>query len=96
VARTPRLDPEFLAQRSALGIVPGSAATRAVGAVISVLCAEELPGPGDASIIMDPKNARGVSSLVHIRRVGGRNLWVWYRERDGFLDLVALTDQPPG
>lgn len=96
MARTPRLSPRFLAQRSRLGIYQHSAASRALAAAISsARTAEVLPEPSDRTTLLDP-DAHGVSMLVHVRRVPGHNLWIWYRDAGGFLDLVDLTDHPPG
>jgi hypothetical protein len=95
VARTPRLSPRFLAQRGVLGITQRSASSRALAAAIADACsAEALPAPGDLTTLLDP-DVRGVSLLVHVRRVPGHNLWVWYRDTGGFLDLVDLIDHPP-
>jgi hypothetical protein len=30
-----------------------------------------------------------------VRRVGGRNLWVWYRITDKEVILVTVTTEPP-
>jgi hypothetical protein len=86
----------FLAQRSALGIAPGSGASRALAGLLARACAAPvLPEPGDLTTLLD-SDARGVSMLVQVRRVSGHNLWVWYRESGRFLDFVELTDHPPG
>ena len=96
MARTPRLSARFLAQRSRLGIAQGSPASRALGAVLGGACAAPaLPEPGDSTLLIDPE-ARGVSLLVHVRRVPGHNLWVWYRQTDNFVDFLELTGHPPG
>jgi hypothetical protein len=34
--------------------------------------------------------------MVHVRRVPGLNLWIWYREVADVLELAMLTDCPPG
>ena len=95
VARTPRLSPRFLAQRSTLGIAQGSPASRALGAVLGTgLRGTGSPRPGDSTLLIDPE-ARGVSLLVHVRRVPGHNLWVWYRQADDFVDFLELTGHPP-
>jgi hypothetical protein len=56
--------------------------------------APALPEPGDSTLLIDPE-ARGVSLLVHVRRVPGHNLWVWYRQADDFVDFLELTGHPP-
>jgi hypothetical protein len=30
-----------------------------------------------------------------VRRVGGRNIWLWYRFSDAELMLLTLTTEPP-
>jgi len=80
VARTPRLSPQFLARRNALGIIKRSPESRAIAATIVALCTSEtLPGPGDAMTLLEPADARGVATLVRVRRVRGLNLWIWGR-----------------
>jgi hypothetical protein len=96
VARTPRLSPQFLARRSALGIVKHSPESRAIAATIVALCTSEtLPGPGDAMTLLELADARGVATVVHVRRVRGLNLWIWYREAGDVLELATLTERPP-
>jgi hypothetical protein len=97
VARTPRLSQEFLQQRSALGIRRHTPESRALTVVIVALSrAESLPEPGDATTLLEP-DKRGVSALVHVRRVPGHNLWVFYRERPrNVLELARIANQPPG
>lgn len=97
MARTPRLSPRFLARRSALGIIKRSSESRAIAATILALCTSEtLPGPGDAMTLLEPADGRGVQRLVHVRRVRGLNLWIWYFEAGDVLELVTLTGRPPG
>lgn len=80
-----------------MGIIRQSPESRAVAATIIALCsADTLPAPGDATTLMAPADARGVSILVHVRRVRGFNLWIWYREMANVLELATLTDRPPG
>jgi hypothetical protein len=96
VARTPRLSPRFLARRSALGIIKHSPESRAIAATIVALCmSETLPGPGDSMTLLEPADARGVATLVNVRRVRGLNLWIWYFEAGEVLELATLTDRPP-
>ncbi len=97
MARTPRLSPRFLARRTAIGIIKHSPESRAIAATIVALCTSEtLPGHGDAMTILEPADARGVVTLVHVRQVRGLNLWIWYREAGDFLEIARLTNQPPG
>jgi hypothetical protein len=57
--------------------------------------AEDLPAPGDAATLLKP-NERGVSALVHVRRVPGHNLWLWYRiDRVGDVVLMTPEREPP-
>ena len=75
MARTPRLSPRFLARRGALGIISHSPESRALAATIVALCTSEtLPGAGEATTILEPADARGVATLVHVRRVLGLKL----------------------
>jgi len=55
-----------------------------------------LPEPGDATTLLEPDHDSGVAALVHVRRVRGQNLWIWYRDAGMLVELVALTNQPPG
>ncbi len=58
-------------------------ATRALAA------ADQLPGPGDYE-------AKGTPvGRAWVRRVGGRNLWLWYRFSEGEVILVTVTTDPP-
>jgi hypothetical protein len=45
------------------------------------------------TVLPDP--ARGIATLVYVRRVRGCNLWLWYNAIDDMLALHALTDSPP-
>ncbi len=88
--RIPRFYGRFRRTADRLGAVPGSARGRAVGQTIARLCAAEtLPGPGDTRALIPP------TSAAWVRRVPGRNLWLWYRPRDGEVVLIALTAEPP-
>ena len=58
-------------------------ATRALAA------AEELPGPTDYEAKGHPVGR------AWVRRVGGRNLWLWFRFTDDELILVTVTTDPP-
>jgi hypothetical protein len=46
--------------------------------------------------LLEPDDERGVATLVHVRRVRGLNLWIWYFEAGEVLGLASLTDRPPG
>ena len=73
-----------------LGILPGSVRGRAVGQTIAALAnAETLPGPGDTRALMPP------TGEAFVRRVPGRNLWVWYRVDDAALYVAHVASDPP-
>jgi hypothetical protein len=73
-----------------LGAVPGSERGRAVGRVIAGLAsAENLPGSGDTLALIPP------TGEAFVRRVPGRNLWLWYKLRADELLVVTLTADPP-
>jgi hypothetical protein len=93
--RTIALSPQYLSNAAELGIVGGSDASRAIARVVlQVAAADVLPMPGDFTALVTP-NERGVMLLAHVRRVEGRNLWIWYAPRESELALVALTAAPP-
>ena len=51
--------------------------------------ADNLPGPGDTRALLPPVRE------AFVRRVPGRNLWVWYRAEGETLFLVHLSSDPP-
>lgn len=62
----------------------------AVARTVRALAATEaLPGPADFEAVRRP------SGRAWVRRVGGRNLWLWYRFDANEIVLVALTTEPP-
>ena len=68
----------------------GSPGAGSVGrAVRALAAADELPGPADYEA-----NARPVGR-AWVRRVGSRNLWLWYRFTDEEVVLVTVTTDPP-
>jgi hypothetical protein len=86
---------EFLASLATCHVVRGSRAGRALGVTLGALSdAEELPEPGDATTLLD-LDGRGVSTLVHVRRVAGQNVWVWYLATVSDVVLVKVTHSPP-
>lgn len=88
--RTIVLSPRYLKRVRALGVVGGSERSRAVGAVVRALAqADTLPGPGDTSALMPP------TGEAFVRRVPGRNLWIWYRVEGDVLYLGHLSSEPP-
>jgi hypothetical protein len=55
-----------------LGVVAGSERGRAAGKTIAALAeADALPGPGDTLALIPP------TGRAFVRRVHGRNLWIW-------------------
>lgn len=57
--------------------------------VRAVTAAEELPGASDFEATKKP------FGRAWVRRVGARNLWLWYRFDAQEVMLVALTTEPP-
>jgi hypothetical protein len=90
VTRVLRLTPRYRRNADRLAIAPGSNRGRAVGQTIAALLeAETLPGPGDTLALLPP------TGDAFVRRVPGRNLWVWYVVRGDDVLAVALTADPP-
>jgi hypothetical protein len=90
VIRVLRLAPRYRRNADRLAIVPGSARGLAVGRTIAALTeAETLPGPADTHALMPP------TGEAFVRRVPGRNLWIWYTVTDREVVVVALTADPP-
>ena len=68
----------------------GTDRAAAVGRTIGALAvATALPGPSDYEATIHPVGK------AWVRRVGGRNLWLWYRFTDEELTLVTVTIEPP-
>jgi hypothetical protein len=78
------------------GVAPASPIARAFGRTLAAQSeAETLPEAGDATTLLE-EPARGVSTLVHVRRVAGYNLWIWFRlNRAGDVVLVTVENEPP-
>lgn len=90
MARVIRLTDRFRRRLEALRVAPGSPTSAAIGATIGALAeAEVLPGMLDTAASLPP------TGRALVRRVGGRNLWIWYRLEGGELKLVTLTRSPP-
>ena len=80
-----------MARLAAAGATRGSPASAALAATISALAeAETLPGLLDTASALPPTGAR-----AFVRRVGGRNLWVWYRLDGEGLVLLTVSSVPP-
>lgn len=91
MSRVLRLTRRYLRNADRLGVIAGSARGRAVGRTIQALGGDgELPAPGDVEALVPP------TGIAYVRRVPGRNLWLWYilSGEDGVI-LIALTADPP-
>ncbi len=98
MARRIRVTSPYLSDAWQLGVRPGTDPARDVARVVLALeKADDLPGPGDrfAFVPASPAGGSTVQKLAHVRRVPGRNLWVWYWSTEDEVQLVALTDEPP-
>lgn len=90
MARVVRLSGTFRRRLDAIGVLPGSPERAAVGATLAVLAeAATLPGLLDTAALIPP------TTQAYVRRVGGRNLWVWYRATDDELVAVTITRSAP-
>lgn len=84
------LTPPFLRRARALGVVRGSALSREVGAVVSDLAsAARLPEAADVHALIPPTRE------AWVRRVPGRNLWLWWRADETALVMLLVTALPP-
>lgn len=90
MARVALLSERFLRSRARLGIVPGSERGLVVARTIAaLLAAEELPGPSDTVAAIPP------TGTALVRRVPGRNLWLWYRVEGNTVLLRHVSSEPP-
>lgn len=62
------------------------AIARTVNSLTSV---DELPGAADFEAVAKPVGR------AWIRRVGGRNIWLWYRFTNDEVSLLTITTEPP-
>src|SRR5688572_6870770 len=89
MARRPRITSWYRRQIDRV-LTFGSERSLAVGRTVSALTsAENLPGPGDF------ESHRKPIGRAWVRRVAGRNLWLWYRFSDDEVSLLTLTTEPP-
>jgi len=87
--RITRLSATFHRSVAEIGLLTGAPGYRAVFATLAVLAdAEELPGPAD-------HETRFGIGRVHVRRVGGRNVWILYKFDDVHLFAVTARGEPP-
>jgi hypothetical protein len=90
VTRLVRFGARFRLAAERLSAMPGSARGRAVARVIVELAgAENLPGLGDTRALIPP------TGEAYVRRVPGRNLWIWYVVEDAALAIRHLGSEPP-
>lgn len=90
MARTVRLTPRFIEALRACGVNRGSDASAAVGATLAALSeTSELPGLLDTEALIPP------TGRALVRRVPGRNLWLWYKANDAELVALRATRVPP-
>lgn len=90
MARRVRLTPRFLERLRACGVNRGSEASAAVGGTLAAL-AEAVALPG----ILDVEAAIPPTTQALVRRVHGRNLWVWYRVEPDEIVALRVTKVPP-
>ena len=68
----------------------GTPRADAVGRTTRALAAADvLPGPMDYEAKAHPVGR------AWVRRIGGRNVWLWYRFTDDEVVLVTVTTDPP-
>ena len=90
MARRIRLTPRFLERLRACGVERGSDSSAAVGATLSSLAeSSELPGLLDVEAAIPP------TLVALVRRVPGRNLWIWYRVDEDEIVALRVTKTPP-
>jgi len=71
-------------------IKSGSERSLALGRTISALIAADvLPGMSDYEALEKP------IGRAWVRRVGGRNIWLWYRFNESEVMLLTITTEPP-
>jgi hypothetical protein len=62
----------------------------AVARTVNALsAADQLPGTSDFEAIEKPVGR------AWVRRVAGRNIWLWFRFNDAEVMLLTLTTEPP-
>lgn len=89
MARRARLTTWYARQFGWL-IKPGSERSLALARTVRTLTsADELPGRSDFEAVKKPVGR------AWVRRVGGRNIWLWYRFSESEVILLTLTTEPP-
>lgn len=90
MTRVPKLTRRYLRNAERLAVVAGSARGRAVGLTIASLGSNDtLPAPGDTRALVPP------TGEAFVRRVPGRNLWLWYTVASDIVTVIGLTADPP-
>lgn len=90
MTRAVRLTSRYRRNADRLSVVPGSARGRAVGLTIAALGDDDtLPGPDDVRAAIPP------TGFAYVRRVPGRNLWIWYTFSGDQVALLCVTGEPP-
>ncbi len=91
MARVVRLTLRFRERMVACGVRRDSPESAAIGATLAHMAeAASLPGMLDAVAVIPP------TGQAFVRRVPGRNLWLWFRvEVDDSVRVVNLTRSPP-
>ena len=68
----------------------GSERSLALARTVNALTAADvLPGPSDFEATEKPVGR------AWVRRVGSRNIWLWYRFNDAEVILLTITTEPP-
>lgn len=89
-ARTPKLTGRYFSALARARLRPGTPDGRALARTIrALLDAEILPGALDVVVPIPPV------ARAYVRRVAGRNLWLWYDVVDEAVILVFVSRQPP-
>jgi hypothetical protein len=57
--------------------------------VNALIAANTLPGPSDFEATERPVGR------AWVRRVGSRNIWLWYRFNEAEVMLLTITTEPP-
>jgi hypothetical protein len=90
VSRVLRFDARYRRAAERLGIAVDSERGLAVGrTILALLNAEELPGPGDVVANIPP------TDTALVRRVSGRNIWLWYRVESDAVVVRHVSTEPP-
>jgi hypothetical protein len=89
MARSLTLTPGFRAGFRRIGVTSGTPLGRALGTTLAALSTADLPGPLDFEALIPP------TRRAWVRRVPGRNLWVFYTFAAAEVRAVGLVDSPP-